>query len=1383
MMKRLEIRLLGGLSLTLEEKPLTRLGTQKTRALLAYLLMHPGQMLAREQIASLFWGDFPQERARHNLRQALHTLRQVITSYLIVEPESVAFDAESDYWLDVEEFSRLNAESSIESLTAATELYRGEFLAGLVIKDSLEFEEWLFFERDRLKRQYLTALDQLGDVLAAAGDLESAIEYTAQLINLDPLQEHAHRQLMRLYHQSGNRNAALRQYQLCRDILRQELDAEPESGTMALYTHILQADASDRALPLEARSRYQLGEILGRGSSGIVRAAQDVLLNRPVTLKLLTSVADDPDAAQKLLDAARSLSRLAHPNIASIYDAGYLGETPYVALQPAIGAPLSEQEPLPLPNLLDVMEQVAGALDYTHKHDVLHGDIRPANIFVGRDWTVQIVGFTLIPLHISPEISLKDAAYLPPELAQGRPPDPQADLYSLGITLYELTTGHLPFTGPTPLAIISQHIDVIPVPPRSHRSDIPPDLEAVIMRLLSKRPQDRYDSAEQLGIDLARIRHQLEGRALLQEAAAPGTSALGASLLARIARGRLIGRERELEELKAHWRRAVEGHSHLLLLSGEPGVGKTRLARELMVYARLQGATLLWGRCYEQEVAVPYRPFTDALRDYIASRPAETLRRQMGAAASELARLAPDLHHKLGPIPPNPHLNPQEERLRLFDHLATFLQNLAAEGPVLFFLDDLHWADEASLLLLQHLARYVYDVPFLLLGAYRDTDLTRKHPLQDLLVELNRERLATRLPLGRLDRQGVEEMLQAMCTVDLAPSLVEAIYRETEGNPFFVEEVIKDLVEKDALHPEKTRPMAQNRIPQSIRATIGRRLERVSSESARLLAQAAVIGRRFDLDLLLNITDLDEDIVLDALDEAVAAQLVRAPQSATDQTYIFQHTLIAQTLYEELNVRRRARMHGRVGRAIEKIHAAKLDDWLEELAYHFAQSYGQENEEKAIAYNIRASERARQVYAHEEAIRYYSVALDLLEDDPRQGPIWGAIGDIRYLIGRYDPALQAYRRALELTADAATQATLERNMGLVCDRKGEYDQALRHLEQAQSLLRQADEGAAGQEHALIWASQADIYFRLGKLAQARKICLAGLEHLKDSRHYPQLAFLHRTLGNIAIREGETAEAMSRHEQSLKLARQTDDVEGIVAAMVNLGLTCRLAGRWDKATRWGREALSLAEKVGNYRGMSFAHFVLGATLWRQDRLDEAWRQVGRGLEIATKIKDRDQMAQLHAYLALIGAAKDASDLTAAWEHIGQAEAIARDLGSSALQMLIHVVQAELALCEEKWGEALEVLSRITEIKDAAPWLKSDFYRRLALAHLGVGHIKSALNHARKALEIATTHKHPYEIALAEQTLARALAQNDRPQAAAEHFASAAARLEKLGARSS
>jgi len=475
-----------------------------------------------------------------------------------------------------------------------------------------------------------------------------------------------------------------------------------------------------------------------------------------------------------------------------------------------------------------------------------------------------------------------------------------------------------------------------------------------------------------------------------------------------------------------------------------------------------------------------------------------------------------------------------------------------------------------------------------------------------------------------------------------------------------------------------------------------------------------------------------------------------------------------------------------VGRAIEIIHTADIDNWVEELAYHFAQAYGAEDEEKAITYNIRAGDRAREVYAHEEALRYYRVALDLLEAkplDPRQGSIWEAIGDISYLIGRYDSTLQSYRHALEFAAQPTARATLERKTGLAYDRRGDYAQALEHLEKAHLTLYEAEAVDIDQERALIWASQADIYFRLGKLQRAREACLAGLTQLQGSKHYAQLAFLHRTLGSIAGREGRTQEALSHHQQSLELAQQANDMEGSIAALSNLGLTARLAGEWDRAIAWAQEALSQAEKVGGYRSMSYAHRVLGTTLWRQGKLEEAEQHVVRALEIAKVIQDRDHAAQLHVYLAAIYIDADAPSryLDQAWEHLEQAETIANELGSSAVLAMVHIIQAAHCIHEENWSQALTILDQVTEIDNVAPWLKSDFHQQSALAHLGQGDVEQALTQARQALEIATVHGHPYEIATAEQALAQVLAQQGQTEVAKRHFASAIARLEALGSQ--
>jgi hypothetical protein len=268
----------------------------------------------------------------------------------------------------------------------------------------------------------------------------------------------------------------------------------------------------------------------------------------------------------------------------------------------------------------------------------------------------------------------------------GQEIDARTDLYALGVMLYELTANRLPFTADDPIAVISQHLYAPITPPSTFNAAISPALDALIVKLLSKRPSDRPASALAVkqAIDSAHLVRIDTGQLVQPE---------GLSLLDRIVRGRLVGRQVELSQLQELWTHAQrEGHSHLALISGEPGVGKTRLAHDVMVYAQLNGAVVLRGGCYEYEAATPYLPFAEALRDWVNTRTPDELRARLGSNAFELARLAPEIEVKIGPLPPSPPLPSNDERLRLFDHIARFLQKIAAERSLLLFLDDLHWA-------------------------------------------------------------------------------------------------------------------------------------------------------------------------------------------------------------------------------------------------------------------------------------------------------------------------------------------------------------------------------------------------------------------------------------------------------------------------------------------------------------------------------------------------------------------------------------------------------------------------------------------------------------------------------------------------------------------
>ena len=312
----------------------------------------------------------------------------------------------------------------------------------------------------------------------------------------------------------------------------------------------------------------------------------------------------------------------------------------------------------------------------------------------------------------------------------------------------------------------------------------------------------------------------------------------------------MVGRREELDTLHQMWKLSLTGQAHLALISGEPGIGKTRLANEIQVYARLKGAMVLRGGCYEYEAATPYLPFVEAIREWVHERSPEELKERLGASAVELAKLAPEIESRLGTLAPNPPLTPNEERLRLFDHVARFFHSLSEQGGLLLFIDDIHWADQGTLSLLHYLLRHLRNESLMVLACYREVELDRQHPFAASLVEWNRDHLATRISLNRLTTEQVGRLLSALFGQEsVSQDFTQAIYQDTEGNPFFIEEVIKSLIEQGQIyriegHWER-KDISELAIPQSVKEAIGRRLDRQSPAWHGYAAHGGGAGQAF----------------------------------------------------------------------------------------------------------------------------------------------------------------------------------------------------------------------------------------------------------------------------------------------------------------------------------------------------------------------------------------------------------------------------------------------------------------------------------------------------------------------------------------------------------
>ena len=455
-------------------------------------------------------------------------------------------------------------------------------------------------------------------------------------------------------------------------------------------------------------------------------------------------------------------------------------------------------------------------------------------------------------------------------------------------------------------------------------------------------------------------------------------------VLSQTVHGIFIGREAELRQLRTLFDNAASGEGSLAMVVGEPGIGKTTLCEQLAEYVQQQGGITLVGHCYEEgSLSLPYLAFVEAMRDYVATRDVDLLSNELGPDAGDVARILPEIRRRME-VEPGPPGDPEQDRYRLLQAVATFLRNASEAQPLLVVLEDLHDADKGTLDMLTYFSRNLGGSRLLIAGTYRDVEVDRAHPLSGTLAELRRASSFERIGLRGLNPDEVQRMMSGVAGREIPWSVAEAVHRQTEGNPLFVQEVVRYLVQERLLVAEQEgstggAPIAMS-IPEGLRDVIGKRLSGLSPESNRVLGVASVIGREFRVDVLQRVADVSEEELFAALEEATGGAVVEESSSVGPGiAYRFTHAFFRQTLYEEMIAPRRLRLHQRVGRALEEAYGSRLAEHAAEMAEHFGQSTEAEDLTKAIEYGEMAAERAMSVFAYGEAVRLLEQALEVQE--------------------------------------------------------------------------------------------------------------------------------------------------------------------------------------------------------------------------------------------------------------------------------------------------------------------------------------------------------------------------------------------------------------------
>jgi len=783
-------------------------------------------------------------------------------------------------------------------------------------------------------------------------------------------------------------------------------------------------------------------------------------------------------------------------------------------------------------------------------------------------------------------VKLTTVSYMPPEQAMGGEVTPRADLYSLGAMLYEMVTGRPPFLGDDSVAIIGQHINTPPVAPTWHNGQCPRPLEALILRLLAKDPSERPESASD-------VLAALDG---LDLTATAESSAEEVQPLDSLAGGVFVGRQRELGELKACLEDALSGRGRLVTLVGEPGIGKTRTAQELATYAGLRSAQVLWGRCYEEQGMPPYWPWVQAIRSYVRERDPEELRSEMGAGAADIAEVVSDVKERLPDLRPPPQLeSPEQARFRLFDSITAFLKSASQKQPLVLVLDDLHWADQPSLLLLQFIARELGNSRLLLVGTYRDMELSRQHPLAETLGELTRERLFQRVLLRGLSQQDVGRFIEMAAGVDPPSGLAEAVHTQTEGNPLFVTEVVRLLVQEGELTREAgTRDSWTVRIPEGVREVIGRRLNRLSQRCNETLTIASVVGREFELRQLTPLVeDMTEDRLLEVLEEALSARVIEELPQAVGR-YQFTHALIQETLTEELTLTRRVRLHARIAETLEELYGENLEAHAAELAHHFAEAESVHGTAKLVRYSLLAGERALATFAWEEALSHCRQGLQA-----KGVPLEGT-----------EPASDAAEAALLFGLGRAQMATLERQ---------EIPAAIRNLTRAfDYYAKVGDEGQA------VAVAETPLPSASGLLVGAAQLTERALELVSpDSMAAGRL--LASRLRVVGLQEGDYEGAQDMFQQAVAIARQEQDPALEAWVLVAAAAVDSFYLRLDPMIEKSNLAIPLAAGAGVVGANNQANFYAGLGAWIRGDQDAANELITKAIELAQGLGDRYWLA--------------------------------------------------------------------------------------------------------------------------------------------------------------
>ena len=976
-------------------------------------------------------------------------------------------------------------------------------------------------------------------------------------------------------------------------------------------------------------SRYRILKKIGTGATGNVYKVRDLKRNEILALKILSKQNASSEVVQRFKREFSLLAGFHHPNLCEVYDFGTLKNgRSYFTMEYIDGQNIfNATKDLPHKKIYPWIVQLCRALEYIHAKGLIHYDIKPGNVLVQlTDNKIDNAVVKLMDFGLADERQLEDGTvikgtfpYIAPEIIKGVSIDHRSDLYSLGVLLYEIfTRGSFHSEKKESFAtLLIRETELVSTLPSKIVSSIPRGIDQLILRLLALDPTQRFSRTNEVITEIKRIAHkkfELENEATLE---------------GYLLSSKFVGRDKEMELLKSLYKKALQGEGRVVLITGDAGIGKSRLLNEFKIFTQLEGGYCFTGHSYKERIR-PLEPFYDVFKEiinYIGDGV------QLRTSLAVLFRMFPNLVNRQlqKGLPKLVSLDPEPERMRTFEALSELVRHTATNlGEMVILLEDLHWADDLTIQFLEYLGRNLESRSILICGTCRKEEIKSNQVLNKMMTTLDNEGCFTQLGLKPLNIKSLYCFLDSMITSKSnSPGLVKYLMEKTSGNPYFAQEIMRSLlrVEKVSIGERiEVSDVRQITMPATIEEIVNKRMKDLQCDALEVAKFAAVLLRGFDYELMRRLTGFDDTQLSKVLWELKTKQIL----TAENNVYRFYHATLREVVNKHLGVQERKKLNYRVGKAIEILHEDNPKHVIEDLAHYFINA---RHKKKGVQYGLQAAKKSSMQYVGEQAIKFYRGVLTLLDrsNSTLRFNLLQDLGTIEIISSLFDDAINHYRQALNLKNGAiGLKVKLCSKIGGICEHRSEYKKAVRNYQRGLKFLKKM------RPSKLKTLLEADIKIRICRVYQmtgdynrAETFNFDGLEvpkvDIKNREAIILQAGIYNTLALIeAIKGGRKKihceRAIVYYKKVYNYYKLLKDEDKMAKMLLNLGVMYRRIFDFRNALNCYKRTVKISEKRGFQASLSVALYNIGNYLLDSCDCSKALDYFQRAFSISKKVSN-------------------------------------------------------------------------------------------------------------------------------------------------------------------